>query len=154
MTDRVLDEVEIDAEWSRFLSVATAWHPMVGTPHDFARAIEQAVLAQCVRLNGIYGIMPPDGKVTERLARVRERAAFTSGAYRRASSDWAAINRELDRAYPLPTKRVPREVKLSDGRVYIGNGSLDSFCGPLTPDDMRLLLGLVERPYAEVPDDA
>lgn len=82
----------------------------------------------------------------------------------------ADFQRGRDIRYPLPTKRVPRTVVLSDGtkvsrldgafRWKIDRGENGGhantgdvpYCTAKTPADARLLADLVERPYDEVPD--
>lgn len=68
----------------------------------------------------------------------------------------ADFQRGRDIRYPLSTKRVPRTVKLSDGRRVSSDDdgwAYSPYSHAKTPADARLLADLVERPYDEVLDD-
>lgn len=199
--NQVLTDQEIAALWGR---LRVPFAPMIGDSDAhglarFARAVEAAVLA---KVRAERDFLPP----TERKAQ----AAYLNAKWEREARKrvlmgqreaWDACyafitalagrgllgsrydypDKERDRRYPLPTRRVPRTVVLSDGlRIYarelsgvtlfhhdhtlegVAPECADFQCTEShtsvyrlakTPADARLLADLVERPYDEVPDD-
>lgn len=185
MTDKLLSDNELKG------IVLGAWH---GTDRGYAvaRAVEAAVLAKIPRTVPVAfsvsdATVGTTRFVTEREARKRvvlgQREgwdacyAFITALAGRGllGSRYDYPDKERDIRYPLPTKRVPRTVVLSDGMTVTrgDNNRNNGWCVldergrfvfdtatncPLslakTPADARLLADLVERPYDEVPDDA
>ena len=179
MTDHIISDADISRAWTVFLAKATEWHPAHGSPYDFARAVEAAVLAKIDRSGWPKAGLP----IAEREARARERLAFHNGAVWGEEKNSIYLGggqyarpkpKNVDELYPLSTKRVSRTVTLSDGLSVTGHKdgvftfgtghqAIDIPAGTnqvacllsraKTPADARLLADLAERPTEEVPDD-
>ena len=130
MTERVLDWTPEDAmrEWARVNPGCDA-HPRGSGAYppslyalDFARAVEAAVLAKCVKFtDGSYAHFR-DGKpvVSEVEARERERRAFVCGWHNIAERDVSGLTgrtleRSVDKAYPSLKPVEPPPLVLSTG---------------------------------------
>jgi len=140
----------------------------------FARAIEAAVLAG-MAWKVRDGVIQWNGQamVPEAEARKRERMAYGFGWLDNEKMPPDGLTERqmqvrMDARYPLPTKRVPRQVVMSDGiqitaelrpdgdpifRASNGDASIPRaayYMWARTPDDARKLADLAEHPFEEV----